>query len=154
MKILFLDIDGVLNSTRSCVALGGYPHSFSEDDMRKFDVVALGLVQRLCRACPELRIVLSSTWRTSFAPLDVGTALKLPIIDSTPVLHGRRGEEIAHWLAAHPDVQEWAIVDDDSDMLPEQRHRFVWVNHSDGLSFQGYLDLCDLFSVKPTGGRL
>lgn len=85
--------------------------------------------------------------------MDAGVALRLPIIDSTPVLNGRRGHEIAHWLAAHPEVTTWAIVDDDSDMLPEQRHRFVQTDFSDGLSFRGYLDLCNAFGVSPTGGK-
>jgi hypothetical protein len=31
-----------------------------------------------------------------------------------------RGEEIKAWLHQHPEVTRYAIVDDDSDMLPEQ----------------------------------
>ena len=154
MRVLFLDIDGVLNSSRSCAAFGGYPHGFGSDDMRKFDAIALGLIQRLCRAVPDLRIILSSTWRRDRAPMEAGLALRLPIIDSTPVLNGKRGDEIAHWLAAHPGVTEWAIVDDDSDMLPEQHARFVQTKHSDGLAFADYCALCALFCVSPTGGRL
>jgi hypothetical protein len=45
------------------------------------------------------------------------------IIDRTPDLPGRlRGEEIEAWLAAHPEVEVCAILDDDSDMLPHQPH--------------------------------
>lgn len=52
MKILFLDIDGVLNSDRSNMAFSGYPHSFSDADMAKFDNVALGLLRRLVTVWP------------------------------------------------------------------------------------------------------
>jgi hypothetical protein len=45
------------------------------------------------------------------------------IIDRTLDLPGRsRGEEIAAWLAAHPEVELYAILDDHSDMLPHQPH--------------------------------
>src|SRR3546814_15668556 len=37
----------------------------------------------------------------------------------------RRGGEIAEGLRRHPEVSVYAIVDDDSDMLPEQRHAYV-----------------------------
>jgi hypothetical protein len=33
-----------------------------------------------------------------------------------------RGEEIEAWLAAHPEVEVYAILDDDSDMLRHQPH--------------------------------
>lgn len=40
-----------------------------------------------------------------------------------------RGEEIAEWLVKHPEVTDYAILDDDSDMLPEQFCKF---HHCDG----------------------
>jgi hypothetical protein len=39
-----------------------------------------------------------------------------------------RGEEIKDWLDNHPEVEDYVILDDDSDMLPEQ---FVKFHHSD-----------------------
>ena len=39
-----------------------------------------------------------------------------------------RGEEIQDWLNNHPEVEDYAILDDDSDMLPEQFAKF---HHSD-----------------------
>lgn len=40
-----------------------------------------------------------------------------------------RGTEIQEWLNEHPDVTNYAILDDDADMLPEQ---FVKFHHCDG----------------------
>src|ERR1700730_6978137 len=45
------------------------------------------------------------------------------IIDKTPELRGRlRGEEIETWLAVHPEVKVYAILDDENDMLAHQPH--------------------------------
>ena len=39
-----------------------------------------------------------------------------------------RGQEIQEWLDKHPEVEDYAILDDDSDMLPEQ---FAKLHHCD-----------------------
>jgi hypothetical protein len=39
-----------------------------------------------------------------------------------------RGQEIQEWLDKHPEVEDYSIIDDDSDMLPEQFSKF---HHSD-----------------------
>ena len=113
MKVLFLDIDGVLNSRRTAVAFGSYPHKLAH--LERFDHAALGLVRRLCEA--GVSVVLSSSWREEYQHSEIGRALDLPIIGGTPVLSGSRGSEIAAWLVEHEDVRTWAIVDDDPDML-------------------------------------
>ena len=60
MKVLFLDIDGVLNSTRTAVANGGYPHELHHREA--FDWTSIKLLQRLCDSAGVL-VVLSSAWR-------------------------------------------------------------------------------------------
>lgn len=147
MKVLFLDIDGVLNSTRTAVAHGGYPGDFSPPDMAKFDETAIALIRRLCLAA-DASVVLSSSWRIMFSAHEVANALDLPIMDKTPSLPGNRGQEIAHWLDRHPEVEAYAIVDDDSDMLPEQLPFFVQTTHEDGLRFSDYRKLCNLFGIN------
>ena len=154
LRVLFLDIDGVINSTRTAVACGvGYPHELTQLD--RFDGVALALIRKLCHI-GELSVVLSSTWRMSFHYHKVANALDLPIIASTDTNGKLRGEEIARWLEANKDrVESYAIVDDDSDMLEEQMDRFVKTDGHEGLSWKNYSDLCTLFGVdvfadKPT----
>jgi hypothetical protein len=151
MKVLFFDIDGVVNSDRSSMALGGYPHDFSEADMPKFDHVALGLIRRLCRVT-ETVIVLSSTWRIYHRPGVVAEALDLPVIDETPD-HGSydtRGSEIAAWLAEHPEVTTFAIVDDVAicDGHPELAARFVQTNPQRGVSLSDYRQLRHLLDPE------
>lgn len=147
MKVLFLDIDGVLNSGRTVFAFGDYPHGLSPESIAKFDPVALTLVRNLCRAAGA-SVVLSSSWRKLHPYSDVAAALDLPIIDSTPCLSTQRGPEIAQWLELHPEVTHWAIVDDDSDMLPEQLPHFVQTNARDGLTLGNLERLCEILGTS------
>lgn len=133
VKVLFLDIGGVLDSYRSAYAFGGFP--FDVDKHRhRFDEVAIALVRNICTAAGA-QIVLSSSWRTDKDWQRIGKSLSLPIFDRTPSLAGPRGDEIAAWLAEHPEVECYAILDDDGDMLDEQRPFFVQTTHQDGLTF-------------------
>lgn len=150
MKVLFLDIDGVLNSERSSLALGGYPHDFSEGDMAKFDHVAIALVRHLCRVT-GCSVVLSSSWREYFTPHQVANALDLPVMDKTPDLgsYETRALEINAWLAEH-HVERYAIVDDVPvfDVLPPLQARFVQTDPRIGLSLDDYRQLRHLLAPE------
>lgn len=151
MKVLFLDIDGVVNSDRSAFALGGYPHDFTPPDLVKFDHVALGLVRRLCRDL-NVQIVLSSTWRYHFPVWKVAEGLDLPIFDCTPMPeyceYANRGHEVAAWLTKHPEVTSWAIVDDINAFLPGQQDRFVQTNDKYGLTLENYARLAQILGSE------
>lgn len=110
-KVLFLDIDGVLNSHRSCYALGGFPHGFDKVHRARFDEVAVALVRDVCRET-DCSIVLSSSWRIIHSVHECANGLDLPIFDATPTTPGIRGNQIKEWLTAHPEVVQYAIVDD------------------------------------------
>lgn len=150
MRVLFLDIDGVLNSVRTCTAFGGWPHRLQH--IQAFDQVAIRLLQRLCDSS-GVQVVLSSAWRGSEPIQAFANAFGLPIIDATPHLLGQpRGAEIAAWLAAHPEVEQFAILDDDPDMLPEQLPRFINTNAHEGLSWANFEALCKLFNESAHAG--
>lgn len=139
-KVLFLDIDGVLNSKRTSVAFNGYPHSFDGVDMNRFDHVAIALIRLLCKET-GCSVVLSSDWRYTCTAHETANALDLPVIDVTPKLPGKRGFEINAWLSNHLDVQTYAIVDDNDWMLESQENNFVQTDEEVGLSLRNYLDL-------------
>lgn len=149
MKVIFLDIDGVLNSVRTAVAYGGYPHSLKPGS--GFDWVAIRMIRGLCEAT-GVRVVLSSAWRLNNDFRDVGKAFELPIIDRTPSLLGPRGIEIQAWLDAHPEVERFAILDDDSDMLDVQMPFFVKTDGFEGLTWACFLRLCEILGVDPYAG--
>lgn len=145
VKILFLDIDGVLNSRRSQMAFGGYPHDFS--DMSMFDPVAVALIRRLCRVT-QCSAVLSSDWRYTTTAHAAANALDIPIMDATPRLNGTRGMEINAWLADHPEVTRYAIVDDIAQFLPEQQRFFVKTDDAFGLTLRDYSDLASILNRR------
>jgi hypothetical protein len=131
MRVLFLDVDGVLNSNRTVLTTGNcaHPHNYAER-REMFDWTAIKLLRGLCRA-GDLQVVLSSSWRLGQSAewiAGFGEFLGLPIIGVTPSQWAPgqvRGHEIKAWLDDHVEVTHYAIVDDDCDMLPEQRTQYV-----------------------------
>lgn len=144
IKVLFLDIDGVLLSTRSCIAQGGPVDPRTPTDPDKLDGVALGLVRKLCFETGA-QIVVSSTWRERHPASELEKLLDLEILDVTPQLLGQcRGEEVAAWLFAHPNVEKYAILDDQDDFLEHQQAVFVQTEFENGLQWEHYRRLIDL----------
>lgn len=136
MRVLFLDIDGVLNShdwfklRRKEAPTGA---SQSERLVRDLDPRAVGRLNIIMDQT-DASCVLSSTWRTGFGLDATREALsrygfeKRRLISATPdfamptesglFVGARRGSEIQAWLNEHPECDSFAIVDDDSDMGP------------------------------------
>ncbi|MFW0796479.1 HAD domain-containing protein [Gordonia sp. CPCC 205515] len=112
MKALFLDIDGVVNSRRSSVRHG---------HLVGIDPTLAGRVRRVI-AETGCAVVLSSTWRLweeNVAEVRAGVTSEL--YGMTPSIPGsRRGTEVASWLADHPEVTRYAIVDDNADFARDQ----------------------------------
>jgi len=150
MRVIFLDIDGVLNSVKTCVATGGYPMELTHRE--QFDWMAIRLLQRLCDSS-GIQIVLSSAWRLHHDFRNVAKAFDLPIIDRTPSLLGCRGDEIKQWLDNHVEVTHYAIIDDDPDMLPSQSPYFVQTDGFEGLTWKNYVRLCEIFGEPPYAGE-
>lgn len=147
MKVIFLDIDGVLNHESyyhwrydqivQNHKIFSYPYSeFSPDS-----------VKQLNRILKETgaEIILSSTWR--FDKMDYlqnlfkEVGIEKPIRDITPDLynvfnsHCCRGKEIEKFLNEHPEISKYVILDDDNDMEDYQRPFFVRTNaYADGLN--------------------
>lgn len=124
MKVLFLDIDGVLNRRGTRERCGG------------FIGVDRELSNRLLKWLREsdVKIVLSSTWRRHPEMHPHLMRAGIEWIDTTPYLGVARGHEIQHWLDQNEGkVTHYAILDDDSDMLDFQMHRFVQTQNHVGL---------------------
>lgn len=126
MKVLFLDVDGVLNSR-------DYVRRQRAKDRNyrlwlDVDPVAVAMVQRIIKET-GCKVVLSSTWRLYKDSRDLVAKRVCQYIDCTEDLQRGakrgivdRGEEIKLWLDKHPGATHYAILDDDSDFLPEQWH--------------------------------
>lgn len=150
MKIVFLDVDGVLNCNRTAVAFGGIPSGMKPGSVSRLDPVALGLIRRICAAA-DAKVVLSSTWRKCRPWQEYAIEFGLPIIGATPRWSERgheRGHEIADWLADHVECTHYAIVDDDSDMLPHQMPQLVHTNGFDGFTWANAERLAQILGIN------
>lgn len=146
-KIIFLDIDGVLNSARSVIAFGGFPHNPDGYERGMFDEVAVQLIKGIAEQA-EANIILSSSWRKHNNWQDIGPSLGLPIIGRTPSMSGFRGEEIEHWMkSTNQEISHYAIIDDDSDMLEHQMPHFVHTSGFDGFTWANAQKLCELMDI-------
>lgn len=150
MKVIFLDIDGVLNSDRSIFILKmkEFPakaHFTSVMQnrynylMSKVDPIAVQVLNRIVEDT-SAKIVVSSANRIPLGKDGVIETLydmgvEADIIDVTlSTRSGNRGSQIQEWLDRH-EVESYVILDDSSDMLATQLMNFVRVNPEIGLSW-------------------
>lgn len=112
MKIIFLDVDGVLNTPKLIKRFG----------FDFIDPIMVKLVKRIVNETGS-RIVLSSSWRideNNKRMVEQALAMEgLEIFDTTPIIRKKDG-----WTFRHEEIQSWidqntvtkfAIIDDFDD---------------------------------------
>lgn len=127
-KVIFLDIDGVLNgeNSKSC---------YITEDGRTCSGIDKDKVQRLAAIVKVTGadLVLSSSWKEDwfqhcgFLFKEAGLSKhakyltkhlyrkgKLVLRDRTPSSFRGRGYEIKFWLRTHPQTKAWVILDDEN----------------------------------------
>lgn len=117
MKVIFLDIDGVLNTPKTIKKFG----------FDFIDNILVALVARIVRET-KAEIILSSTWRLQEKDKNlVAQALaqhNLEIFDCTPEIRRSGGWTENGWVRRHEEIQAWinsnqverfAILDDLDD---------------------------------------
>jgi len=127
-KLIFLDVDGVLNSQHYAVV----SESRGVLGIDPYPAFLLGKIV-LDTGC---EVVLSSTWRLwKNAREDVRKQV-VEFIDITPDLGNvPRGEEIQKWLKDNNcEDARYAILDDNSDMLESQLPNFFQTTTEFGLT--------------------
>jgi hypothetical protein len=164
MKILMLDIDGVLNnvSVFKDRRFGPFP----------LDHLCIERLHTVVQAT-DCQIVLSSSWRgvpdlerkleadfvfeSYFGEWPYAERINVRHKDGRTKRYGDdeslstieyegRGSEIAEWLSRHPEVTRYAIVDDDSDMLPEQMPFFVQTSFETGMTDEHAAKLIEILN--------
>lgn len=117
MKIIFLDVDGVLNYSKCWTR--------KENQGKGTLIWDKDCISQLNRIVKETgaKIVVTSTWRLYKDHYDAvlnQMNIEGEIIDKTVDLrnfdNAERGDEIEAWLSKHPEVEKFVILDDESDM--------------------------------------
>lgn len=144
MILLFLDIDGVINTP------AGELYSEKAPYKRELDPICLTVLEHLVLDQElDIQIVISSTWRIN-KTIDqlkeiLGPRLAPKVIGKTPTsMRGYRGKEIKSYLDHEAkflkNVEDIIILDDDSDMNPLMGHLFC-TDAYNGLTFRDYFEI-------------
>ena len=151
-KVIFLDIDGVLNTKWWYTQMN---RNTPKDKFGyAFDPKAVANLRRIVEETGA-DIVISSSWKCmglsemeemwrarcllgkiiGLTPNSVSNGLLLNAdIDSIELFH-IRGEEIKEWLKMHEkQVSNYTIIDDMDNMLPDQQSHFVQTNPEEGIT--------------------
>jgi hypothetical protein len=104
MKVVYADFDGVI------FTFGNY----------NFSAVACKNFQSLLDQAPDLKIVISSSWRLlgldqCKKTLDANGIDSTRVVDITGQEGDERGDQIKAHLARNPQITHYVIVDDESD---------------------------------------
>jgi HAD domain in Swiss Army Knife RNA repair proteins len=126
MKIIFLDIDGVLNTDRQIRI-----NNLKQNEGINFDQEAMGNLKKIIKKT-KARIVITSTWRIhqrengylwselirNFQLCNINSKV---IIDITPITDMNmrletRELEISKWLSTNKNIEKFVILDDQWSM--------------------------------------
>jgi len=146
-KILFLDIDGVLNNHKMWLKGGGKAYKY-------FDVNCIDVLNEIIERT-NCKVVVTSLWRMgdsieSLLAKLTNDGYKYDILDYTPILdhpYSVRGNEIKAWLSCHTNVRRYVIVDDDADMLLEHKDHFYQTDGSVGLTSVAGERIIEMFKI-------
>jgi len=113
--ILFLDFDGVLRRLTS--------------DPSRFDKDCLDCFELSIRQYPEVKIVISSTWRLAMSLTAIRNRFSsdvagriVGVTPETPInsLHSRYKEICAYLKKPGVEVKRWIAIDDDPELYPKE----------------------------------
>lgn len=172
MSVIFLDIDGVLNSTRSYMATEN-----SSIDMDKefpncdisfvtnllistVDPIAVGLLNRLLEKsgadlwlisshrnalCPRGQLYGSIDHLANLNKLLGFMGVEKTLTGITPTLHGIRGKEV-EIIVNKFEIEDYVIFDDSADFIPGQP--LVKIDPDIGLNTTDYYQACKILGVS------
>lgn len=137
MKIIFLDFDGVITTLKT---------------QWKIDMDKVEIINEICNKT-DAKIVVTSSWRIGYSGVVhtfqeylkqyfakneyVGIFIYNEFIDNIVGMtesSSSRGNEIKFYMNDHPEVKNYVIVDDDSDMCDYQLFNFVQTDTYEGIT--------------------
>lgn len=130
LKVIFLDIDGVLNSDDFA-----RKHPDPADDYHRIDPVARDHLIKLVHASGA-KLVITSAWRISRPLPAIRRCLQLPVFSATSNYPNSRGGQILEWLREYPCVSEYVVLDDEVSDLTDVKQKVVHVSSKTGLRYE------------------
>ena len=170
-RYLFLDIDGVLNTIRFSNYLIDHDEDEVDEDGALFDPEAVNNLACIIEKVPDLKIIISSTWRLkgwewmnrlwvkrqlpgaiySFTPvLEVVCFVdKINRKDSTSVYpYGTRALEVNEWLRLYAGQNslsyKYVILDDFNDFLVLQQEHVIITDPNLGITKEDVVKTLEL----------
>lgn len=158
-KIIFMDVDGVLNYTKWYVDDRNPGNLYGQEG--DIDPECVRRIVNICKRTGA-KIVLSSDWRidkNSIGRLERAGFPEGLIFSQTPELiwtlfnsptsteDYSRGREINMWLTEHPDTYNYVIIDDREDFSDEQkRFHYICVDSDNGFTDKNMEDAIRILS--------
>ena len=132
MKIIFLDIDGVLNGQEFMESIDFSDNTFPEQEFwsTQIDPDAVKILNELIQKS-SAKVVISSSWRLGHSPEEMAEILETKgfvgeVIGETPVMRGfTRGEEIQTFVDNFGEDVSFVILDDDAEDITNLKHKLV-----------------------------
>lgn len=153
MKVIFLDIDGVLNSEEWDMYVQSFIYGARFNSCY---LLSQEMILRLQNVVfqTNAEIVLTSSWRTNERAMD---ALRrqlnlyhLSIRDTTvSYAYGNRADEVKLWIKSHSNITSYAIVDDYDDGFTQDEvlsTHFVQTAYAYGLTYEKAAEIIEILS--------
>lgn len=158
MKIIFLDIDGVLASLEYIRILSLLENPNPDIYGYSFDPRCVKNLKYIFKKIPDVKIIISSSWKSMGEKRfrDMWKYRNLPgeIIGFTPdlfktTIDSSRGLEIQKWIdESNVIIENYIIIDDDDDMLDSQKNNFIKIDGKFGLTVDDSLRIIKLLNLK------
>ena len=153
MNIIFLDVDGVLNSINKLIEVYNKTKEPHSGYSYPFDEKCIENLQRLVRETNS-KLVITSTWRKDKEGIETllnelkKYGLDKEIIGYTPILlNKKRGREIKEYLSTLKDIPNFIILDDDTDM-EELLPFLIKTNIQTGLTYENMQEAINKLNVS------
>jgi len=145
MKIIFLDIDGVLNTRTTCTK-SFLNHTFDAEPIRVLNEI-------LKLTCTN--IVISSTWRMGknvqkLQNIFTKNNIIGDVVGLTPIINNNKGreEEIQKYLDDHSNITSFIIIDDDDFDLQKFHYCLIHINSDVGLEQKNIQQAVNILNNK------
>lgn len=168
MKVIFLDIDGVLNSQEYFInnheeellynkLFYRNKNKISNEEWLKIklldiDFYKLQLVKYIISET-DAKIVISSSWRTlKIYPLIEEYLVNqgLTIIGVTPYINGNRGKEIREYLKENNEIEDFIVLDDEifEDFNELENNLIKTDFYNEGLTYEHVKEAINVLKLK------